>query len=140
MRLPTYAELRRFCEVEGWEDRDRAAHRPKGDHHRYVLTLAAGATLYTRVSHGAGSIQSRDMWAHILRDQLEVTADEFWACVDKGILPPRPSPESPTPSEGLPAGLVWQLIRKAGMSEGDVARMTKEQAVAAWDRFLEEGG
>ena len=122
--------------MEGWQDKDRAAGRPKGDHHRYVQTLSTGEQLYTRVSHGAGSYHDHGLWSHILRDQLRVTADDFWACVDHGTLPPRPVADRRTPANAIPGQLVWQLIKKAGIPEAVVRSMTREQAVETLNRFL----
>ena len=48
MRLPTYKQLRRFVEVEGWEDKDKKSQKKTGDHHRYVFTTPKGERLYTR--------------------------------------------------------------------------------------------
>ena len=58
MRLPTYQELIRFVDVEGWE----------GNHHRFFFTTPTGERLYTRVSHGRGQINNLDLFQHILRD------------------------------------------------------------------------
>ena len=52
------------------QDKDKAAGRPKGDHHRYVLTLTTGEQLYTRVSHGC--YHDPALWSYVLRDQLRV--------------------------------------------------------------------
>lgn len=136
MKLPTYAQHRRFCEGEGWQDKDKAAGRPKGDHHRYVLTLSTGEQLYTRISHGTGSYHDPALWSYILRDQLRVTPDDFWACVDRGTLPPRPVADRRTPANAIPGQLAWQLIKKAGVPEAVVRSMTKEQAVEALNHFL----
>jgi hypothetical protein len=52
---------------------------------------------------------------HILRDQLDVTEDEFWKCAQDGILPKRGTPD--IPSQALPAELVYLLINKVGLTE-----------------------
>jgi hypothetical protein len=135
VKLPTYAQHRRFCEVEGWQDKDKLAGRRKGDHHRYVLTLATGEQLYTRVSHGSGSYHDHSLWSAILREQLRVTAEDFWACVDHGRLPPRPVADRSTPANAIPGQLAWQLIKRAGIPEAVVRSMTKEEAVEAFNRF-----
>ena len=68
MRTPTWRELQRFCEVEGWYDRDARRGRPTGDHYRYGFDLPTGEVLTTKVSHGKGQI-SPDLFKRILRDQ-----------------------------------------------------------------------
>jgi hypothetical protein len=102
----------------------------------FHLTLNTGEQLYTRVSHGTGAYRDPSLWSHILRDQLRVTADQFWACVDYGTLPPCPAADRETPTNAIPGQLAWQLIKKAGIPEAVVRSMTKEQAVEALQRFV----
>ena len=65
------------------------------------------------------------MWAHILRDQLAVDADAFWACVRDNVVPRRSRPDVVKPS--LPVGLVQQLLN-AGVREAEIATMTVDEA------------
>jgi hypothetical protein len=137
VRLPTFAELRRFVAVEGWEDRDRAARRKTGDHHRYVFTTPTGERLMTRVSHGAGRIGDPDLFAHILHDQLQVDAGQFWAAVDRGVVPARPQPAVPTPEgPSLDAKLARNLLTKVRVPAAEVAAMTTDEAVRRWQEWL----
>lgn len=77
------------------------------------------------------------MWRHILRDQLHVSEEEFWACVRDGVRPDRGAPAMP--SGALPAELVHLLIAKVGLAESEVAAMSKDDAVARLQRFWLEG-
>lgn len=134
MRLPTYAEHRRFCEVDGWEDKDAKSKKPKGDHHRYVKVLPDGTPLYTRVSHGTGEYRSPSFWSSILRDQLQVTQDQFWEAVDKGVPPVRASQvPDPSPPAGKPIPMeLLQILRyAAGIPLAEIAAMTLEEAEGA---------
>jgi hypothetical protein len=94
------------------------------------LPLSDGRTLYTRISrpvdrqHGYG----HDIWRQILRTQLEVTGEEFWACVQDGIKPDRGEPKAP--AEALPASLVWQLRNELGLSDSAIQKLSKAEAVA----------
>lgn len=112
--------------------------RGKGTHHlTYELALADGRILRTRVSHPPGrESYGADIWRHILRDQLDVTDEEFWACVGNGVKPRRGVPE--TPAEALPLDLVYQLITKVGLAESEVMNMTKDEAVARLNKFWTE--
>ena len=143
VKLPTYAEHRRFCEVDGWQDKDAGSKKPKGDHHRYVKTLPDGKPLFTRVSHGSGQYQSRSVWHMILREQLEVTEEEFWAAVEDGEVPIRASVEAAPPGdEPLPMQLVTQLRYAVGLSIHEIGSMTlaeAEAALTAWEESLREG-
>ena len=64
--------------------------------------------------------------------------EEFWDCVEDGVLPARGT--GPALEFALPLALVWQLTHTAGIDEGVVARMTKEQAVQAInDYWMSQG-
>jgi hypothetical protein len=142
MRLPTYRELRRFVEVEGWEDKDKdkASGRKKGDHHRYVLTTPTGGRLMTRISHGRGQVADPGLFAHILRDQLDVTEDQFWAAVDDGKPPERPQPEGHRPEgPAIDGKLARNLIVKVGLTHDELVGMTQDDAVRTWTTWLTTG-
>ena len=68
------------------------------------------------------------MWAHILRDQLEVTAQEFWECVNDKVKPDRGGPAAPS-SEAIPVGVVATLVDQFHIPESEVRAMTKKQAI-----------
>jgi hypothetical protein len=137
-----HRDHRKFVETEGWIKKGTSRGGAKtGDHYRYSLKLATGEVLQTRVSHGSGAINSADVVAHIMRDQLLVTEEDFYRCVEQGILPPRPAPSSPAPPpDALDGKLVRNLIRKVGMTQAQVAALTEEEAVAAWQEYLADGG
>jgi hypothetical protein len=133
---------RKFVETEGWEKKSTARGSGKtGDHYRYNLRLASGDMLSTRVSHGSGQINDPKLVAAIYRDQLAVSEEDFWRCVDHGVLPPRPQPPSPL-AEGDPleAKLVRNLIHRVGLTGAEIATFTKAEAVARWEQYLSEGG
>ena len=135
MRLPTYAEHRRFCELDGW-----VLRTPVKKHYFYTKALPTGDVLTTTVSKGRGGYHSRDLWARIRREQLQVTEDEFWAAVDAGVVPERSAGRAGRPSgESLPFDLVNALL-KAGVSRDKLRRLTKDEAVALWQSLLASGG
>lgn len=135
---PTRKHHEQFCAVGGWE-RVRDARGRTGTHHvTYELGLFDGRILRTRVSHPVDcTTYAEGIWAHILRDQLDVTTDVFWACVLDGTLPDRGTPEPPR--EALPADLVHLLINRVGLAEKEVAAMSKTEAIARLQQFWTEG-
>lgn len=135
---PTRKDHEAFCAIEGWR-RVRDARGRAGTHHvTYELDLPDGRILRTRISHPADrSDYGTSLWHHILRDQLQVTEDEFWVTVRENKRPDRGVPEAP--AQALPADVVHLLISRVGLSEAEVAAMTKDQAVTRLQRFWTEG-
>jgi len=136
-----HADHLTFVETEGWQRRGTARGRGRtGDHVRYVLRLADGDVLMTRVSHGSGSVDDPNLVAAILRDQLRVSEEDFYRCVRHGVLPPRPQPPSPEiPADTLDAKLVRNLIRRVGMTQQEVAALGRDEAIARWQAYLTNG-
>lgn len=112
--------------TEGWAQVRNARGRT-GHHVTYRLSLPDGRILRTRISHPPNrQTYGPQLWSHILRDQLDVTEDEFWACVQDGVRPVRGTPEHP--EESIPAGLVSQLLAN-GVPEDELQAMTKAEAI-----------
>jgi hypothetical protein len=72
------------------------------------------------------------MWAHILRDQLQVGEDEFWACAREKKVPQRGRGEPTTPS--IPAGVVALLLTH-GVEESAVRQMSRAEAIERLNRI-----
>lgn len=102
-----------FCQTESWELVRNAQDRPTSHHVTYKLALHDGRILKTRISRPVTSHgdYARSLWAHILRDQLDVTSEEFWACVNDGVLPDRGQPEVREEPKAVPLHLVRELSR-----------------------------
>ena len=134
----TRADHDKFCQVEGWT-RVRNARGRTGTHHvTYELHLPYGRILRTRVSHPPDRTDyGPALWSHILRDQLQVSEEEFWACVRDGVLPNRGQPASPPAT--LPAEMVHLLIHRVGLDEREVATMTKAEAAERLRRYWTDG-
>jgi hypothetical protein len=121
---------KKFCEVEGWEQVQDAQGRPIGHHMTYELELPDGRVLRTRISRPANSESyGPALWSHILGTQLDVSEEEFWDCVEHGVKPPRPGQPPEVPADALPADLVFQLLTKLKLGEGQVAGLTRQEAL-----------
>lgn len=100
--------------------------------------LHDGRILRTRISRPVDrTTYGPSIWSHILRDQLEVSPEEFWACILERQPPDRGAPAMPPDS--LPANLVFGLIREVGLTADEVAALSKEEAVARIQRFWSDG-
>ena len=68
--MPSWRDLKRFCERDGWElykDTDHWFYRKPDD---------AGIMRRTKVSRGSGQING-NRWNDILKKQLQVTKEYF---------------------------------------------------------------
>jgi hypothetical protein len=135
---PTRKDHHVFCQVEQWRPVRDARGRTGTHHLTFELELADGRTLRTRISHPPDRTDyGSSLWRHILRDQLDVDEPTFWACAQDGIRPQRGVPAPPT--ESLPADLVFLLISRVGVTEAEVAEMSRDDAVARIQQFWSEG-
>jgi hypothetical protein len=134
----TYGQHRAFVETEGW-----TRGKPGTGHDNYLFAPVNPdtAVLRTGISHSAASTEYFDakMRAKIVHEQLQVTEQEFWACVNDGQLPERRTDgysiglrgreNSPPPPQNQ--GLLQQLLDEFGVTASDVAGMP-DRALAAY--------
>lgn len=127
-----------FCRTEDWV-RVRDARGRSGTHHvTYELVVPDGRILRTRISHPVDrSDYGPGLWKHILRDQLDVSEQEFWSCVRDGVPPDRGRPD--VPAEALPADLVHLLTTRVGLAESEVAQMSRAEAIGRLQVYWTEG-
>jgi hypothetical protein len=134
--LPTFRDLRTYLERDGgWEEVPNLARgrRRVGDHWRYRKTLPDGTVLRTKVSHALGDEIGPDLLGHIVRHQLRTTMEHF-----RDVLAGRAADEAAQSEdlpEPVPGWLVARLLYTVGVPEGEVRRMSADEARARWDRF-----
>jgi len=68
--MPSWKELKRFCENDGWE------LYKETDHYFYRKYDDAGNLKHTKVSMGSGEVHGH-MWKEILKRQLGVSQEYF---------------------------------------------------------------
>ncbi len=131
----TRADHQRFVVNEGWQQ------VPSTHHDTYELDLPDGRVLRIRISRPPNrATYGARMWAHILRDQLDVTADEFWACVRDGVAPKRTLDDFPEDAdEWIPVDVVNLLVGRVGLTHRDLVGMTREEAIARLNEYWATG-
>ncbi|RFA06973.1 cytotoxic translational repressor of toxin-antitoxin stability system [Subtercola boreus] len=136
---PTREHHDDFCVAEKWMLVRGSAGKPVRHHRTYELTLGSGSVLRTRISKPIDrSTYGPSMWSHILRDQLSVSADEFWACVDRGVLPARGVVEAS--AEMLPLHLMNELVTRAGLQPDAAILLTRAEALERLRQYwMDEG-
>ena len=97
-------------------------------HETYELELPDGSIPRTRISRtpdrtGYGAA----LWSHILRDQLQTSPEEFWRCVRTGVPPARGA--SLAPQGAIPTDLLYLLKNRVGLTDEQLADMTRQAAI-----------
>ena len=96
--------------------------------------------LHTRISHPPDrTAYGAAIWSHIIRDQLKVDQEAFWACIKEGKHPDRGA-AAPPPPEALPADLVHLLLTRVGLTEDEVRQLSPPEAIARLQRYWTDGG
>ncbi len=121
MPQPTHRDLKKFCENDRWDPKKRT------DHWRYTKRLPDGRTLRTKASFGSGELGDPGLFAAILREQLQVTEEEFWRVVREGGPARRAEAAVTAPSKPplLDATTVLQL-RKLGVSLDEIRALRSQ--------------
>lgn len=133
---PTRAAHQQFVTNEGWKE------VPSTHHDTYELDLPDGRVLRTRISRPPDkTTYGARMWAHILRDQLAVTAGEFWACARDGVAPDRTPDDVPEEiDDAIPVEVAELLVGRVGLTRRDLVGMTREEAISRLNEYWATGG
>lgn len=128
MPQPKFSDIRRFCEIDGWEQLSRS-RGGTGDHWRYRKVLDDGTVLRTRASHSDEQIADPGLWQRIWRHQLGLDREEeFWEALRTGDPVSRGTDEETAPTgPSIPAWVVHGLLR-AGVPEADIRRLDADEA------------
>lgn len=76
MRTPTWAEVERFCQIDGWRELRRTGHV------HYEKAMRDGTLLRTHRSFSSRKSMSPGRFKAMLRYQLRVTEEQFWKALD----------------------------------------------------------
>ena len=135
-RAASRRDHQRFCEIEDWAEVRNARGKPTRHHITYELLRPDGRILRTRISRPANTeAYGPSMWGHILTDQLDVTENEFWACVDDRTPPVRARPASGSPENALPLSLARQLVDVLHLTSEEIGALSLEEAIARMQEF-----
>jgi hypothetical protein len=126
---PTWGEIEEFLKIDGWEQLAPSARGGSSqDHIFFEKLLEDGRVLVTHISHSRKKRPSPGRFSLILRDQIEVSRNEFWAALQSGKPVARPVPlESEEVVEHEP-WVVETLARDAQMSPEEIDALSPEEA------------
>jgi hypothetical protein len=127
---PTWADIDRFCRADGWTNVGTT------DHVQWQKVLSGGEVLKTHRSLAANKVIKPNRFGVILREQLQVSRQQFWETINSGTPVDRPVALDEAPVQ-YPGWLIWQL-KRYGYSEEDVRKLTPEDAQALlWEKRAE---
>ena len=128
MPQPRFSDVRRFCEIDGWEELGRT-RGGTGAHWRYRKVLADGTVLRTRASHSDEQIGDPGLWQRIWRQQLGLESeDQFLDALKRGEPVTREAQVPPAPTgASIPAWVVHGLLR-AGAPESEIRELGADDA------------
>jgi len=72
VKTPTWTQIERFCEIDGWSEARRSGHV------FFEKVLADGTVLQTHRSHASRKTMSPGRFRAILRYQLQVSEAQLW--------------------------------------------------------------
>jgi hypothetical protein len=135
--IPDKKDLRRFCELDGWEETEAVSP----DHDRYRKRLGDGTVLRTKVSHGRGPIcRAPYLWTNVWRHQLGLESEgQFWEVLNTREPAPRGQPEAPPREPQMETWLFEALVHTFGVPEDEVLALSEEEALARYLQLCEGG-
>jgi hypothetical protein len=86
--------------------------------------------LNTKISRPVdGTTYDVQLWRTILREQLQVTEEQFWACVNDGRRPNRDVAVERGPvAETIPANVV-HVLKVNGLSDTEIIALGRAEAI-----------
>jgi hypothetical protein len=121
VKTPSWGEIEQFCRIDGWRESRRT------NHVFYEKVLADGTVLRTHRSFAGGKTMSPGRFKTILRNQLQVSEDDFWTALETKEPIARPS-APPEEEASLPVYVVRVLKHELHMSEAEIAELSPEEA------------
>ncbi len=122
-RRPTWAQVRRFCEKQGF--------RPSTtDHDFYDTLLPDGSTAGTKISFNRAETEpvSPSLWPRVWKRQLRLRSEgDFWRGLD-GAPIEYDIPQAPELPQPLPDYLARHLCEDRHLSEDAIAATPREEA------------
>jgi hypothetical protein len=130
VKVATCGEIRRFLQADAWElVAGVGSGHDKSGHDNFRKVLPDGTLLSTHVSRSVDKTPGPDRFMFMLRDQLRVSAEDFWEAVRTAQPVARPSqvPSAPGPTTRL-----WVVagLRKCGYTIEEIAALSPESAEA----------
>jgi len=125
---PTFGDIEEFLAADGWRPIRVGGRRQW--HLHYEKLLADGRLLQTQISHSRTKTISPGRFAAILREQLEVSREQFWQAIRTGEPVERPVDlDEPEPAVEHAAWVIRLLLEELHLSTDEIASLSTEEAI-----------
>jgi hypothetical protein len=126
---PTWGEFEKFLGVDGWIRLQAGSRGGRSeDHIFFEKVLPDGRVLQTHISHSRRGRPSAGRFGAILRDQLEVSREQFWTALHKGEPVDRPAALDESERVEHEAWVVAALARGLHMTAEQIAALSIDDA------------
>lgn len=125
----SWDEIADFLAIDGWrkiEANERGGKRSR--HIFYEKTLDDGRALQTHISKSGQKRPSPGRFGSILREQIEVSRQEFWDALKSGQPVDRPVGLDPDESVEHEGWVIEILVGQLHMSAGDIEQLSPDEA------------
>lgn len=128
---PTWGDVERFLAADGWRQISTGERGGRRQRHLFFeKLLPGGRLLQTHISHDRRKSIGASRFGAVLRDQLEVSREEFWAAIDAGAPVARPVVLDEDEVVEHDAWVVRVLAGELHMSPDEIAALGEEEAKA----------
>lgn len=134
---PTWGDVEKFLAADGWRPispGERGGRRQR--HLFFEKLLPGGRLLQTHISHDRRKSIGASRFGAVLRDQLEVSREDFWAAIDAGAPVDRPATLDEDEVVEHEAWVIRVLAGELHMSPDEIAALgeveAKERVYAHW--------
>jgi len=122
---PSWGEIEEFLKIDGWRQLPSAG---RSSHVFFEKVLDDGRVLQTHVSHSRDKRPSPGRFSVMLREQIEISREQFWTALTSGEAVDRPAAaeaEHPVEHE---AWVVAVLAGQLHMSAGEIEVLDHDAA------------
>ena len=126
---PTWADIEAFLVADEWRKLLGGERGGSSSDHVFYEKLAPdGRLLQTHVSHSSKKTVSAGRFGSILREQLEVSRQDFWRCIQTGKPVERPVPVDDRATVRHPAWVINVLVRDLRIGAAEIETLSAAEA------------
>jgi hypothetical protein len=133
---PTWGDVESFLGVDEWTQIRPGQRGGRGQSHIfYEKLLPDGRVLQTHISHDRSATISAGRFGSILREQLEVSRQEFWEAIRSRHPVARPVPVDEDETPEHEAWVIRVLVENLHLNAEDIEALSVEEGQALVHKY-----